>query len=123
MNFDKIEQVFKDYVDTFDWGNEKRTKYFHTIEVANNCYEIATRLALSDEDKNLARLIGYLHDIGRFIQIAKTNSFKDKKMDHAEEGVKILFDDGKIRDFISNNQYDEIIKKAVKNHNKYEILK
>lgn len=123
MNFEKIEQVFRDYVDTFDWSNENiRLKYFHTIQVANISYEVAKRLNLSTEEKDLAKLIGYLHDIGRFIQITKTNTFKDKTMDHAEEGVKILFEEGLLREFILEDKYDEIIKKSVRNHNKYEII-
>jgi len=123
MNFKEIEQVFKNYVDTFDWSNEKiRLKYFHTIEVANISYEVANRLNLSKEEKDLAKLIGYLHDIGRFIQVSKTNTFKDITMDHAEAGVKILFEDGLIRDFIAPDKYDEIIRKAVRNHNKYAII-
>lgn len=122
MDFEKIEKVFSDYVDKFDWSNDNiRSKYFHTKEVANISYEVAKRLNLSTEEKNLARLIGYLHDIGRFIQVTTTNTFKDKKMDHATEGVRILFEDGLIRDFIKDDKYDEIIKKAVKNHNKYQI--
>ena len=43
-------------------------------------------------------------------------------MDHADCGVKILFDDGLIREFITDSSNDEIIKKAVRNHNKYEIM-
>lgn len=122
MDFNKIEQVFRDYVDTFDWSNEKiRLKYFHTIEVANISYEVAKRLNLSCEERDLAKLIGYLHDIGRFIQVAKTNTFKDKIMDHATEGIKILFEEGLIREFILEDKYDEIIKKAIANHNKYQI--
>lgn len=123
MDFERIEQVFKDYVDKFDWNNEKiRLKYFHTIEVANISYELAKRLNLIDEQKDLAKLIGYLHDIGRFIQVSTTNTFKDKKMDHASEGVKILFEEGLLREFIQEDKYDEIIKKAVNNHNKYQII-
>lgn len=123
MNFGKIEQVFRDYVDTFDWSNENiRLKYFHTIEVANISYEVAKRLNLSSEERDLAKLIGYLHDIGRFIQVSKTNTFKDKTMDHATEGVKILFEEGLIREFILDDKYDQIIEKAVRNHNKYEII-
>lgn len=123
MNFWKIEQAFRNYVDTFDWSNEKiRLKYFHTIQVANISYELAERLNLSKEDRDLAKLIGYLHDIGRFVQVTKTKTFKDKTMDHAAEGVKILFEDGLIREFIETDKYDDIIKKAVGNHNKYAIV-
>ena len=44
-------------------------------------------------------------------------------MNHAEIGVKILFEDGLIREFIEDEQYDEIIKKAILNHNKLQIDK
>lgn len=33
-------------------------------------------------------------------------------------GCKILFEDGLIRKFIEDNQYDEVIKKSILNHNK-----
>lgn len=123
MDFERIEKVFKEYVDTFDMEDEKISlKYYHTLEVANISYKIASLMGLSDEDKDLAKLIGYLHDIGRFEQVAQTNSFKDKLMDHADNGVKLLFDEGMIRKFIDDPKYDEIIKKAVRNHNKYKIL-
>ena len=119
----RIEEVFKDYVDTFDLDNKNiKLKYFHTLEVANISYEIANLMNLSEEDKDLAKLIGYLHDIGRFVQIEKTKTFKDKNMDHADYGVKVLFEEDLIRKFIDTNKYDEIIRKAIKNHNKYEIL-
>ena len=42
-------------------------------------------------------------------------------MDHAELGVEILFKDGFIREFIDIDKYDNIIKEAIRNHNKYEI--
>lgn len=123
MDFEKIEETFKEYVSKFDWNNEKiRLKYFHTLEVAKISYNLASKLGLNDKDKDLAKLIGYLHDIGRFEQVAVTNTFKDKEMDHALNGVKVLFDDNLIRNFIKEDTYDEIIRKAVKNHNKLKIL-
>lgn len=123
MNFEKIEQVFKEYVDTFDMNDENiKLKYYHTLEVANISYEIASDMGLNDEDKNLAKLIGYLHDIGRFEQVATTNTFKDKNMDHADNGVKVLFEEGLIRKFIEDDKYDSIIRKSIRNHNKYKIL-
>ena len=36
-------------------------------------------------------------------------------------GIKILFDDNYIREFIKETKYDEIIKKAIINHNKLTI--
>ena len=79
MDFEQIEKTFNNYVTGFDWSNDDiRLKYFHTLQVANISYEVARRLNLSNEERDLAKLIGYLHDIGRFIQVTTTNTFKDK---------------------------------------------
>ena len=123
MDFGLIDKIFKKYVDAFDWNDENiRLKYFHTLEVASISYRIASDLGLSEEDRELALLIGYLHDIGRFEQITRVKTFKDKVLDHADNGVRLLFDEGVLRKFVRTSKYDEIIKKAVRNHNKYEIL-
>lgn len=123
MDFNLIDSEFKKYVSNFNFDDEKISlKYYHTLEVANISYEIAETLGLSEEDRDLAKLIGYLHDFGRFEQVATTNSFKDKVVDHADNGVRLLFEEGLIRRFIQEDKYDEIIKKAVRNHNKYKIL-
>ena len=122
FDFNLINQKFKDYVYNFNLDNKKiMLKYYHSIEVANISYELANKLNLSEEEKNLAKLIGYLHDIGRFNQVTITGSFKDKNIDHADIGIKILFEEGLIRNFINDNKYDEIIKKAIKYHNKYKV--
>ena len=123
FDFNLVNQKFKDYVYNFDLNNEKiKLKYYHSIEVANISYELADKLNLSEEEKNLAKLIGYLHDIGRFKQVTMTDSFKDKNIDHADIGIKILFEEGLIRNFIKVGKYDEIIKKAIKYHNKYKVI-
>ena len=76
-------------------------------------------MKLSEEDIKLAQLIGLLHDIGRFEQVRRYNTFVDKdSVNHGELGVKILFEDGLIRNFIEDNKYDELIKKSILNHNK-----
>lgn len=123
MDFEKIEETFKEYVSTFDWNNENiKLKYYHTLEVAKISEKIAKLMGLSKEEQDLTKLIGYLHDIGRFEQVEKTNSFKDNIMDHADNGARLLFEEGLIRKFIKDDKYDEIIRKAVRNHNKYKIL-
>lgn len=42
-------------------------------------------------------------------------------MDHAEFGVKILFEENLIRNFIETSKYDDIIYKAIFDHNKFQI--
>jgi hypothetical protein len=87
--------------------------------------KLALRLGLTKEEIKIAELIGLLHDIGRFEQIKKYGMVSDVKtgVDHADESCIYLFDKGHIRDFIETNKYDEIIKDAIRNHNKYEIDK
>lgn len=123
IDLEKVNKTFKDYVNKFDLNNITiKRKYEHTLRVKNNCKEIAEKLNLSLEDTNLLILIGYLHDIGRFLQMERYNSIVDSKtIDHADLGVEILFKDNLIRSFIDDNRYDDIIYKAVKYHNKMNL--
>ena len=123
IDLENVDKTFKDYVSKFDLNNITiKRKYEHTLRVKDNCKKIAKSLNLSLEDTNLLVLIGYLHDIGRFLQMKKYNSIVDSKtIDHADLGVDILFKDNLIRKFIDDNKYDNIIYKAVKYHNKMNL--
>ena len=113
---------FNKYVDNFDRTSEKiNLKYQHSLAVMGLMKELAFRLELSKEDIELSGLIGLLHDIGRFVQLRETNSFKDSILDHAIIGADYLFKEGHIRDYIEDTKYDSIIEKAIRNHNKLKI--
>ena len=119
----KAKQTFKEYVKNYNPENEKiKIKISHIERVSQIAKKLAQDLKLSQEDIELAELIGLLHDIGRFEQIKLYNTFSDKdSVNHAEYGVKVLFEDGLIRKFIDDDKYDKIIKLAILNHNKIEI--
>ena len=69
IDLEKIDKVFKEYVSNFDLNDIAiKRKYDHTLRVKNNCQKLAVSLKLNDEDTKLLILIGYLHDIGRFLQ-------------------------------------------------------
>ena len=123
IDLEKIDKVFKEYVSNFDLNDIAiKRKYDHTLRVKNNCQKLAVSLKLNDEDTKLLILIGYLHDIGRFLQRKRYHSYIDNEtVDHADLGVDILFKDNLIRSFIDDNKYDEIIYKAVKYHNKIDL--
>ena len=113
---------FKKYVEEFDKSIVKNNlKSNHSFKVMELMKELAFRLNLDKEKIELAGLIGLLHDTGRFIQVKEINSFKDSKLDHAKLGADYLFNEGHIRDFIKDNKYDNIIEKAIRNHNKFII--
>ena len=123
INLNKAKEEFEKYVKPYGRENVKICrKIDHSYRVLDVAEEIAKSLDLSEEDLELAKLIGLLHDIGRFEQIRIYNTFVDKdSIDHADLGVKILFEDNLIRKFIEDDKYDEIIYKAIKSHNKYAI--
>ena len=123
IDLEKIDKVFKEYVSNFDLNDIAiKRKYDHTLRVKNNCQKLALSLNLNEEDTKLLILIGYLHDIGRFLQRKRYHSYIDSKtVEHADLGVNILFKDNLIRNFIDDNRYDNIIYKAVKYHNKMNL--
>ena len=122
IDFKKAQEVFKEYLKEYNLEDGSiKLKIIHTYEVVHKSEYIAKGLGLNEENVELAKLIALLHDIGRFEQIKVIQEFNDNKLNHADFGVKVLFEDNLIRKFIQDNQYDTIINKAIWNHNKYKI--
>lgn len=127
----KVKNVFKKYTDNYDISDEKiKLKVDHTYRVAALSERIARSLGLGDDDTNLAWLIGMLHDIGRFEQLKNYGTFSDaESIDHAHYGVELLFEDGLIEKFVSENAAKDLkgtkdLKEtAVKSENKEKETK
>jgi hypothetical protein len=119
----KVQTMFNQYAKSFDHDNDGvARKHAHSFRVAKYAKEIAVSLDLSEEDIYLAELIGLLHDIGRFDQAIKYNTFNDlKSFDHGDYGAYLLFEKNMIKDFHENEKDYSVIKEAIINHNKYEI--
>ena len=122
----KAENAFKKYLENYDVNDGRvKLKVVHTYGVVEISGYLAKKLNLSKEDTELAKLIALLHDIGRFEQSKAGNGTLDiadeKLFDHAEYGVKVLFEDNLIRNFLEDSSYDNIIYKAILNHNKIQI--
>lgn len=116
-------EEFKNYTANYlDYGEMIQLKINHTLRVMDNCERIAKSINLTKEEIEIAKIIGLLHDIGRFEQWKVYNTFKDlDSIDHADYGVEILTKNNYIRKYIKDDKYDDIILKSIKNHNKYEI--
>jgi len=121
INIGKAEKNFLKYTENYDLENDNiKRKQQHSLRVMQISTQIAKGLKLSEEEINLATLIGLLHDIARFEQYTQYKTYRDvDSIDHGDYGVQILEKD--MRKYIETDQYDEIIKKAIKNHNKYQI--
>ena len=115
-------KYFDEYVSNYDMSDTDISyKYHHSYRVMNNMKLLATKINLSPKDIKLAKIIGLLHDIGRFEQDKLYNSFKDDKMDHADYGVKVLKDNNILDKFNIPSKDYEVVYKAIRNHNKFTI--
>jgi len=119
----KAKETFEKYSSKYDLTSEKiNRKIKHTYRTSDISNMIAKGINLDEEDIELATLIGLLHDIGRFEQCKRYETFSDQdSLDHGELGVKVLLENNLIRDFIEETTYDNIIIKAIFNHNKYKM--
>ncbi len=119
----KVSETFQKYVDNYNSKDEKvRLKIEHTYRVSELCECIARSLQLDAEDCALAWLLGMLHDIGRFEQLKNYGTFIDaQSIDHAMYGAQILFEQGRVRDYIEDDREDKLIKTAVAYHSAYRL--
>lgn len=116
---------FNNYISSFKGLNDNQQRNFeikkeHSLRVTDNIMILAGKLDLTEEQSNIAFLIGLFHDIGRFKQLVEYDTFSDEKsVDHADLALKILqetdfFDK---LDLVKKN----LILTAIQNHNKYRI--
>lgn len=125
IDISKAKNAFKKYISDYNINDSKISlKIIHMYHVADNSATIAQMLGLDVDEQKLAELIGLLHDIGRFEQIKIYNTFSDNmSVDHGQKGVEVLFEENIIERFTKDKSVYDVIQKAVKNHNKYDIEK
>ena len=123
MDRKKIICTFEKYVSNYNLNDPNiYLKYKHTGKVAENCERIAKSLNLSEQDIDLAWEIGMLHDIGRFEQLRRFDTFIDtESIDHAEFGGDLLFKDGLIQQFDDEKENYELLEKAIRLHSLYRL--
>lgn len=118
---EKAGKVFEDFLASYDLNNKDiRMKAVHTRKVAENCDAIAEAEGL---DRDLAWLLGLVHDIGRFPQLAQFDTFWDlASLDHAEAGAEMLFGSRKmIGLFTDREEFYPLIRDAVRWHSAYRL--
>lgn len=123
VNIEEAKKEFIKFVDSYDLTYEMiDLKKYHSLRVMEISTKIAQEENFTEEEVEIATLIGLLHDISRFKQYTEYKTFRDKEsFDHGDVGVDILEKDNFLRKFIQTDKYDEIIKLAIKNHNKFSI--
>ena len=123
IDFKVAKAAFEKYLDEYDRKDDKiRLKIVHTYCVVNAAEEIAIRMHLGEEEIQLAKIIGLLHDIGRFEQIKRFHSFEPGTMDHAVYGAELLFGpEQMIRRFVTESSFDQLICVAIAKHSDFKL--
>ncbi len=137
IDLENAKLVFKKYVSNYNPQNPRiALKIAHTYRVVEVAKQLATSLyntqnkelkcyAFSNEENiKLAELIGLLHDIGRFEQLKRYDSFIDRQtIDHAKLGIDILTENENklLNEFCPDEKFHLTIITAISNHNKYKI--
>ncbi len=116
-------EEFKIYTDDYLYlGDPILLKVDHTFRVVDLCEEIAKSLNLSDEDIELAKICGLLHDIARFEQYKQYQTYRDRiSVDHGDLGYEILTENNYLDNYLYNKEDENVILNAVRFHNKKDI--
>ena len=120
----RVKERFASYTRGYDPEDTKiALKIAHTYRVADYCEQIARSIGLTDDEVEFAWLSGMLHDIGRFEQVKRYNTFLDSQsVDHAEFGADLLFgENGFIGDYIDDRSWDPMLEIVIRQHNKYRM--
>lgn len=121
-----VKRIFADYVRHYNDKDPKiRLKIVHTYKVSELCDDITASLGLSAEDRELAWLMGMLHDLGRFEQLRQYHTFQDaESVSHAALGCRILFEEGMLSKFVDMTGQEteaQLLHKAIACHSDYRI--
>ena len=82
LNIENTKKTFQNYIQQFNINNDKiNLKLIHTYHVVETSKYICLHENIEGEDYQLALIIALLHDIGRFEQLKRYNSFNDMNID------------------------------------------
>ena len=126
-NITYYQTLFNEYTDKFlqncEYEKIKENlllKIIHSNNVEKNCKQIALSENLNEEQIFIAQLCGLFHDIGRFEQYTKYNTFCDtSSIYHGKLGIDILKD----KNFLEtlSQEHITIILDAIYNHGLLKI--
>ena len=118
-----MKEAFENYVKKYNMKDpDIEYKYKHSYRVMALAKDLAIKLELNEKDIELATIIGLYHDIGRFEEDKRFDSFGiHNNFDHGDYGRDVLLKENVIKDIPIENKYYKLIGKAVETHNKYAI--
>jgi putative nucleotidyltransferase with HDIG domain len=126
-NFLQLKKVFINYTKKFYSKNSEIQqniilKEEHTLRVLNNAEIICDFLDCSNNLKFLAKVAALFHDIGRFEQFSRYNTFDDSiSENHAKLSVKILEEQNILSEL--SKEESKLILDSIIVHNMFKVPK
>ncbi len=123
--FDKIKSWFLAYVAGYLQGDADQRYHIelkrrHSLRVCAQMKHLAQQLNLGHTEIETARIIGLLHDVGRFEQYARFQTYFDSiSFDHAAASAEIIQNKGLLADLPPALQEQVIC--AIRHHNKAAV--
>ncbi|NTW77091.1 MAG: HD domain-containing protein [Syntrophaceae bacterium] len=120
-----LQEWFSQYVKSFYCSDPTIQKALvlkeeHTLRVCKEILNIGRQLDLNQNNLRIAEVMALFHDIGRFEQFTRYQTFVDKKSEnHGELGVKILQQATVLS--VLERDTRELILKAILYHNRLSI--
>lgn len=119
------KQWFTHYIYSFidgypDLKENIGLKANHCKKVSEEMVGLAQHLKLNEQEVLLAETIGLFHDVGRFKQYVKFQTFSDdKSQNHAELAIEVFNENNLLKDL--SREENDIIHQSILNHNKAKI--
>lgn len=118
---EKYRKLFNQYFKRFNIKEPNiLRKFHHSYRVMEYSKEIGKSLNFDEHDIWLCEMVGLFHDIGRFEQWTKYETYNDHdSIDHGDLSYKIIQEEDILKEI---NEVDKkIILTAIKHHNKYDL--
>lgn len=115
------KDIFLKYADRYDRSNGKiNLKIIHTFAVAEVMGKLTKALELPEHQCYLANICAIFHDIGRFEQVKRYDTFLDHlSVDHAELGCQVLRQEQILDELDERDR--QMVLTAIRNHNRFQI--
>jgi len=115
------EKIFLDYAEGYDRSNGKiELKIVHTMAVAKGMDRLTEALHLTERQRYLAHICAVFHDIGRFEQVRRYDTFLDHlSVDHAWMSCEVLKQEGFLEE-LEERERQQVLT-AIQNHNRFQI--
>ncbi|MFA6599834.1 MAG: HD domain-containing protein [Candidatus Omnitrophota bacterium] len=119
-----VQTWYREYVARFQIGgrlpSRSLIKHEHCLRVSRESSELSRDLGWSGEAVLTAEILGLLHDVGRFSQLAEYGTFVDRdSVDHAQRGLEVLEEEKVMEVLFAQDR--EVLAEGIRWHNKKAV--